>query len=171
VSTVQKSSSRDIAVCTAAGLQETQKRLSVSLEDAFSYVEGMPHKRLWGILSERALREQNYQLAIKAMVLKDDYKSIQFVKQVWCHQLLSIGQQASEQQYIMTPLRSLHAIWHIWLLWHTNQTADRACLSIPKTFHETLEVCKESQKEKGENTLQLIAQELPWFIASFANVP
>jgi hypothetical protein len=88
-----------ISVCTAASLTETKKRLEVSLEDAFSYVEGMPHKRLWELLSMRALKEHNFQLAKKALVLKDDYKSIQFVKQVsnFNHVALSNFEKVKEQ--------------------------------------------------------------------------
>ena len=69
----------------AQSLLETQEKLKGSLQDAFTFVEGMPHNRLWQLLAREALTQRNFQLAIKAFVLKDDYKSVQFVKQVRCH--------------------------------------------------------------------------------------
>jgi hypothetical protein len=79
---VQHPSPQLLSVRQAQSLQETKEKLATSLEDAVAFVEGVPHKRLWQLLAKQALQQHNFPLAIKALVLKDDYKSVQFVKQV-----------------------------------------------------------------------------------------
>lgn len=63
-------------------LTNTRELLASDVEKAFTAVESMPHKRLWLLMAEAALVQLNFQLAIKSFVLKDDYKGVQYVKQV-----------------------------------------------------------------------------------------
>lgn len=56
--------------------------LGSSLEDAFALVEKCPHQRLWSMLGKAALHGRQFQLAIKSFVRINDYKTIQYIKQV-----------------------------------------------------------------------------------------
>lgn len=79
---MQNPSPKLLTMQQAQSLTETQERLGKSLQEAFTFVENMPHNRLWQLLAREALLQRNFQLATKAFVLKDDYKSVQFAKQV-----------------------------------------------------------------------------------------
>lgn len=71
-----------LEVQKAKSLSEAEARLASSLAEGFAQVEARPHKRLWKLLGHAALRQHQYAMATKAFVLQDDYKSVQFVKQV-----------------------------------------------------------------------------------------
>ena len=81
---VQEPTGDHLTVHHARSLTDTLAHLDTSLQDAFAFVERTPHKRLWQLLANEALQKGEYALAIKAFVLQDDYKSVQFVKQVRC---------------------------------------------------------------------------------------
>lgn len=50
--------------------------------EAFEDVKATPHKRLWRLVAEAALRKLNFDIAQKAFVKVDDYQGICFVKKV-----------------------------------------------------------------------------------------
>jgi hypothetical protein len=70
-----------LSVQKARSLLESTAKMQVSLKDAFAFAETVPHPRLWHELATEALRRHDFGLAIKGFVLKDDYKTVQFVKQ------------------------------------------------------------------------------------------
>ena len=78
---LQSPSAELVSVTAAQSLATTQERLAEGLDTAFEYVERMPHRRLWRLLSARALQDRNFEAAIKAKVLEDDYGAVQFIKQ------------------------------------------------------------------------------------------
>jgi hypothetical protein len=62
-------------------LRDTREILkSVSLKDAFQYVEDHPHPKLWSLLAESALEDLDFTVAEKAVVRCKEYPAIQFVK-------------------------------------------------------------------------------------------
>uniref|UniRef100_A0A7S0R8E2 Anaphase-promoting complex subunit 4 WD40 domain-containing protein n=1 Tax=Chlamydomonas leiostraca TaxID=1034604 RepID=A0A7S0R8E2_9CHLO len=62
-------------------LRDTRELLkSASSEDAYSFVDGNSHPRLWRILAEHALEGLDFVMADKAFVRCADYQGIQFVK-------------------------------------------------------------------------------------------
>eukprot|EP00906_Rhabdomonas_costata_P037007 RCo051982 len=64
-------------------LRDTRELLnSVSIADAFAFIEDNPHPRLWKLLAEAALEKMNFQVAEKAFVKCQDYKGILFVKKL-----------------------------------------------------------------------------------------
>ena len=71
-----------LSVHETRSLLETRELLESNLEDGFKFVELTPHPRLWQLLGEAALIQSDFPSAIKAFVLKNDYKCVQFVKQV-----------------------------------------------------------------------------------------
>jgi hypothetical protein len=66
----------------AKSLSNVRDALEQSLDDAFALVDDAPHKRLWQLLGNEAIRRSAFEHAIKAFVRIQDYKRIQFVKQV-----------------------------------------------------------------------------------------
>lgn len=78
---MQEPHSELVSVKPAQSLAATQERLAEGLEEAFAYVDAVPHRRLWRLLATRALQERNFALAIKAKVLEDDFAAVQFIKQ------------------------------------------------------------------------------------------
>lgn len=71
-----------LEVQKACSLSAAEEKLASSLAEGFAQVENRPHKRLWKLVGRAALQQHQYQMAIKAFVLQDDYKSVQFTKQV-----------------------------------------------------------------------------------------
>lgn len=71
-----------LALHETRSFTDTRDLLATDIQAAFDFVETSPHKRLWLLMAEAALVQLNFQLAIKAFVLKDDYKGVQYVKQV-----------------------------------------------------------------------------------------
>lgn len=64
-------------------LRDTRELLSsVSIQDAYSFIEDNPHPRLWKLLAESSLEKMNFTVAEKAFVKCQDYKGIQFVKKL-----------------------------------------------------------------------------------------
>eukprot|EP00798_Chlamydomonas_sp_ICE-L_P009063 gene9063-16189_t len=62
-------------------LRDTRDLLkTTSMEDAYSFVDGNCHPRLWRILAEHALEGLDFAMADKAFVRSADYQGIQFVK-------------------------------------------------------------------------------------------
>lgn len=67
----------------AAALRESQKLLKESsLAEAFAFVEGSPHPRLWRLIAETALQKLDFVVADKAFVQRQDYMGVQFVKRL-----------------------------------------------------------------------------------------
>mmetsp|Transcript_7812 Transcript_7812/g.27429 ORF Transcript_7812/g.27429 Transcript_7812/m.27429 type:complete len:1008 (-) Transcript_7812:93-3116(-) len=64
-------------------LRDTRHMLSsVTLGDAYSYVDDNSHPRLWRILAEHALKQLDFVIADKAFVRCADFQGIQFVKRL-----------------------------------------------------------------------------------------
>jgi WD repeat-containing protein 35 len=64
-------------------LRDTRDILaSVSIKDAFQYVEDHPHPKLWGLLAEHSLGQLDFAHAEKAVIRCKEYPAIQFVKRV-----------------------------------------------------------------------------------------
>lgn len=64
-------------------LRDTRALLiSVSIAEAFQFVEDNPHPRLWKILAESALEKLHLSIADKAFVRCQDYQGILFVKRL-----------------------------------------------------------------------------------------
>jgi WD repeat-containing protein 35 len=55
---------------------------SKDIQEAFEDVKATPHKRLWRLVAETALRKMSFDVAQKAFVKVDDYQGICFVKKV-----------------------------------------------------------------------------------------
>lgn len=72
-----------ITLIETKSLRDTRSILSqVGLADAYQFVENNPHRRLWRLVGEAALRENDYAAAQKAFVRCLDYHAIQFVKKL-----------------------------------------------------------------------------------------
>lgn len=67
---------------SSQSLRNVESLLSCSLDEAFALVEKCPHQRLWAMLGKEALRKRQFQLAVKSFVRMNDYKTIQYIKQV-----------------------------------------------------------------------------------------
>ena len=76
----QKDSALDFETKSLRDTREILK--SVSLKDAFQYVEDHPHPKLWSLLAESALEDLDFTVAEKAVVRCKEYPAIQFVKRV-----------------------------------------------------------------------------------------
>eukprot|EP01006_Ploeotia_vitrea_P054301 TRINITY_DN67870_c2_g4_i1.p1 TRINITY_DN67870_c2_g4~~TRINITY_DN67870_c2_g4_i1.p1 ORF type:complete len:1236 (-),score=168.86 TRINITY_DN67870_c2_g4_i1:194-3901(-) len=64
-------------------LRDTRELLSsVSITDAYAFIEENPHPRLWKLLAEASLEKMDFTVAEKAFVKCEDYKGIQFVKKL-----------------------------------------------------------------------------------------
>lgn len=64
-------------------LRDTRELLnSVSIQDAYAFIEDNPHPRLWKLLAEASLEKMDFTVAEKAFVKCQDYKGIQFVKKL-----------------------------------------------------------------------------------------
>lgn len=64
-------------------LRDTRELINtVPISEAFQFIEDNPHQRLWRILAESALEQQNFVVADKAFVRCSDYQGIQFVKRL-----------------------------------------------------------------------------------------
>lgn len=62
-------------------LRDTRELLkTTTAEDAYAFVDGAPHPRLWRILAEHALEGLDFAMADKAFVRCADYQGIQLVK-------------------------------------------------------------------------------------------
>jgi len=64
-------------------LRDTRELLnSVSIQDAYAFIEDNPHPRLWKLLAEASLEKMDFVVAEKAFVKCQDYKGILFVKKL-----------------------------------------------------------------------------------------
>ncbi|ELT97636.1 hypothetical protein CAPTEDRAFT_160931 [Capitella teleta] len=64
-------------------LRDTREILEkVGLEEAQSFTEDNPHPRLWKLIAESALEQQNLRIAEHAFVRCKDYQGIEFVKRL-----------------------------------------------------------------------------------------
>ncbi|RNF26815.1 WD repeat domain 35 [Trypanosoma conorhini] len=64
-------------------LREAREALeTMSIKEAYMYVEGHPHPKLWALLAEHALAQLDFDHAEMAVVRCGDYPAIQFVKRV-----------------------------------------------------------------------------------------
>jgi hypothetical protein len=95
---MQRPEGHHISAQKALSLAQTEEKLQVSLKDAFAFAETLPHPRLWRLLAHEALKQRNFQLAVRAFVLRDDYKSVQFVKQVSITQLSSLWHSHAQRE-------------------------------------------------------------------------
>jgi hypothetical protein len=84
-SCVQEPSEALLETSSAQSLRKAEALLDSSLDEAFTFAEGVPHHRLWHMLGRRALQQQMFDLAIKGFVRMHDYKTIQYIKQVCAH--------------------------------------------------------------------------------------
>eukprot|EP01012_Entosiphon_sulcatum_P034864 TRINITY_DN4426_c0_g1_i1.p1 TRINITY_DN4426_c0_g1~~TRINITY_DN4426_c0_g1_i1.p1 ORF type:complete len:1254 (+),score=336.39 TRINITY_DN4426_c0_g1_i1:198-3764(+) len=72
-----------MVVFETKSLRDTRELLnSVSIQDAYAFIEDNPHPRLWKLLAEAALEKMDMTVAEKAFVKCQDYKGIQFVKKL-----------------------------------------------------------------------------------------
>ena len=79
---MQEPSSTLLETYSSQSLRNVESLLSCSIDEAFALVEKCPHQRLWGMLGKTALQQRQFQLAIKSFVRMNDYKTIQYIKQV-----------------------------------------------------------------------------------------
>ena len=79
---MQEPSNTLLETHSSQSLRNVESMLSCSLDEAFALVEKCPHQRLWGMLGNTALQKRQFQLAIKSFVRMNDYKTIQYIKQV-----------------------------------------------------------------------------------------
>lgn len=64
-------------------LRDAREMLStVSMRDAYTYMDENPHPKLWRLLAEHALSQLEFSYAEMAFVRYRDYPSIQFVKRI-----------------------------------------------------------------------------------------
>eukprot|EP00730_Choanoeca_flexa_P001723 TRINITY_DN10757_c0_g1_i2.p1 TRINITY_DN10757_c0_g1~~TRINITY_DN10757_c0_g1_i2.p1 ORF type:complete len:1157 (+),score=402.04 TRINITY_DN10757_c0_g1_i2:149-3619(+) len=76
-------------------LRDTNTLLdTVTIEDAYSYIEQNPHPRLWRLLAESALSQMDLEIADKAFVRCQDLAGIHFVQHL--QQLGDIKKQEAE---------------------------------------------------------------------------
>lgn len=79
---VQEACNTLLETHSTQSLRNVESLLNSSLDEAFALVEKCPHQRLWGMLGKTALQRRQFQLAIKSFVRMNDYKTIQYIKQV-----------------------------------------------------------------------------------------
>lgn len=79
----EKPSKEMIVDFETKSLRDTREILnSVSIKDAFQYVDDHPHPKLWGLLAEHSLGQLDFAHAEKAVIRCKEYPAIQFVKRV-----------------------------------------------------------------------------------------
>ncbi|KAI9007103.1 hypothetical protein BC832DRAFT_554249 [Gaertneriomyces semiglobifer] len=76
-------SKEHIMIVETKSLRDTRSILAqVGLADAFRFVEENSHSRLWKLIVDAALEQQEYAMAQSALVKLADYPGIQFVKRI-----------------------------------------------------------------------------------------